>query len=89
MEVLADKSQRVLEALENPNYQWRTLGGLAEETGLPPDEITQILEGALADQVVTTLDMHPPRWLYTTRRHYRNKQPLWNRILTVLSDRIR
>jgi hypothetical protein len=88
MDVVTDNTQRILGALENPKYQWRTLEGLAAETGVAPDELNQVLAGALSDQVVTTHDKSG-RALYTTRQHYRSSQPFVNRLLTVLSDRIR
>jgi hypothetical protein len=50
MDVVTDNTQRILGALENPKYQWRTLEGLAAETGVAPDELNQVLAGALSDQ---------------------------------------
>ena len=88
MDVLADNAQRILDALENPKYQWRTLDGLSKETGLAQEEISQTLTGALSTQAVTTYDKSG-RVLYTTRRHYYSTQPFVNRLLTALSDRIR
>ncbi len=88
MHVLTDNANRILDALESPKYQWRTLEGLSKETGVDPEEIQKILAGALSDQVVTTQD-RSGRLLYTTRRHYYTSQGLWNRLLTALSDRIR
>ncbi len=86
--VLTDNAQRVRGALENPKYQWRTLEGLAQETQIPSDEIAGILAIALSSEVVTTLDKSG-KTLYTTRQHYQHTQPLWNRLLDVLSDQIK
>ena len=86
--VLADNVKPILDALESPKYQWRTLEGLSKETGVDAEEIQKILTATLSDQVVTTED-RSGRLLYTTRRHYYASQGLWNHLLTVLSDRIR
>jgi hypothetical protein len=86
--MLTDAAKRVASAMENPKYRWRTIEGLANDTGISSDQIDHLINGELADQVLTTRDKLG-RTLYTTRRHYNRSQPLVNRLLTVLSDQIR
>jgi hypothetical protein len=40
----------VRRALGNPQWEWRTLGGIARETGLPEYEVAKVLK-QLGDQV--------------------------------------
>ena len=71
MSSVADQtiSGKVLEALSNPNYVWRTLGGLEKETELPKDVLLQVLEGMRDDSLVTSRGRNG-NIVYTTRDHY-------------------
>lgn len=42
-----EKIKRVLNALENPELEWRTLAGVSKETQLPADEVKEILKKLL------------------------------------------
>lgn len=49
-----DESTRlVLKALGNPNYTWRYLGGLADETRLPKQKILESIKWLLENNLVT------------------------------------
>ena len=41
--VLDEKGQSVVRALENPKWDWRTIDGIAEETGIDPHQVASIL----------------------------------------------
>lgn len=80
---------RVIAALENPNYEWRTIDGISKETGLSPERVKEILT-ATAEQIIhSSVPDEQGRPLYTTRRHYRNKTGLLKRSISVLADRIK
>ena len=79
----------VIKALENPNYQWRTVDGLSKETGLPREKIVEVVS-ALPGQVIRAADLDEKgRPLFTTRRHYRRSSSTSSRILSVLGDKNR
>ena len=82
-----DSTHAVIEALEDPRYLWRTVGGIARQTGLTPGEVVAALEGS-ADRVMraraTAPDGAP---LYTTREHYRRRAGLGSRLLGALRNR--
>jgi hypothetical protein len=86
---LTEQAKRVLHALENPRYDWRTLKGIAAETNLPEDEVSAIVD-TLGSQVgiVSKIDRQNRR-LFTTRDHYRTKRSTLDSLLSALSDRIR
>ena len=86
---LDKKGQEVVRALENPKYDWRTIGGISEETGIEPSQVSLILKALpnVVDVVQTTDKSGKP--LFTTRNHYNKKQNIANRILSAFSDRIR
>lgn len=84
--MLDEKGQKVVSALENPTWDWRTIGGISEETGIEPSQVSSILK-ALPNVVQTTDKSGGP--LFTTRNHYDKRQNIANRILSAFSDRIR
>jgi len=88
---LDDNGQAVVRALENPKYDWRTLDGISEETGIALDQVAMIL-GLLQNSGAVVRSSVPDKFgrpLFTTRNHYAKRQNLANRILSVVSDRIR
>jgi DNA-binding IclR family transcriptional regulator len=78
----------VIAALEDRRYEWRTIDGLAEQTGLPSAKVQEILESLQEDLVRSSVPDDRGRSLYTTRKHYRETHGLGARILSALSDRV-
>lgn len=78
----------VIRALEDPNYEWRTAEGVAEQTGLPLASVRQILGELNGEIIRSSIPDESGRNLYTTRRHYRETQGLGTRILNALSDKV-
>jgi hypothetical protein len=90
--VLDENGRGVLRALENPKYDWRTIDGVSEETGLPPykvAQIVQLLPNVNVEVVRSSVPDKHGRPLFTTRNHYSRRRTFVNRLLTALSDRIR
>jgi hypothetical protein len=83
--------QVVVRALENPKWDWRTVDGISEETGIDRNKVAIILTFLpnLVDVVQSSLPDKLGRALYTTRKHYNSRRNLANRILSTFSDRIR
>ena len=87
--VLSEKGRRILTALENPEYNWRTVEGISNETGLGQSEVAEILS-SLSDQIVqSSLPNKKGQVLFTTRRQYYRSRSLAERLLSVFSDRIK
>jgi hypothetical protein len=86
---LDERGVRVVRALENPKYNWRTVDGIAQETGIDPYQVAQILK--FLPNVVDTVQSTDKsgRQLFTTRKHYNRTQNVLNRILSTFSDRIK
>jgi hypothetical protein len=81
-----DLKARVIRALENPNYDWRTVGGVASEIGASKEDVLAVL-GAMPDVVVRTSDADG-RSIFTTREHYEQTHGLGDKILSALADRV-
>ncbi len=81
-----DDVARVLAALANPQYEWRTIDGVNKETGLEPSRILQIIE-SMPDQIIRSrVPDAQGRALYTTRQHYmKTHSPIQRFVITNLS----
>jgi hypothetical protein len=71
LETDQDETELVLKALSNPKYQWRTVAGIAKETGLDPDIVTDVL-GRLKDRMVrSTRSTKDGQEVFATRERFR------------------
>jgi hypothetical protein len=83
-----DRRNIVVSALEDPHYEWRTVEGVAEQTGLSASNVRQVLEELNGEIIRSSIPDESGRNLYTTRKHYRETQGLGTRILSALSDKV-
>lgn len=83
-------SEAVLTALTKSQYTWRTVSGLAHDTGLEPEQVRYVLEHDLGDEVLraASRDAHG-RELYASKTKYDQARSFGSKVLSVLSDRIR
>ncbi|MGO9123339.1 MAG: hypothetical protein ACLP6G_00485 [Terriglobales bacterium] len=81
-----DLRNRVIAALENPKYDWRTVGGVASEVGASKDDVAALL-GAMPDIVVRASD-DKGRTIFTTREHYERTHGLGDKLLSALADKV-
>jgi len=85
---MSDEWEKIKRALENPNYKWRTLEGIAKETKSPVVTITSTF-AAHADEVLkSAIPSTDGRELYTTRDHYRQRSTLWDRLESVITNKV-
>ena len=81
-----DLKQEVLNALEDDQFDWRTVGGLAKALGIGEQEIVGILD-SLSDQVVRT-NNGDGQSLFTTRSHYEKTHGFGDKLLSALADKV-
>jgi hypothetical protein len=67
----------VLKALEDPDWDWRTVEGVAQSTGLPVKRVQEVLESSAAVMRSSVPDERG-RPLYTTREHYRKRRSFFD-----------
>jgi hypothetical protein len=80
----------VWKALNSDRYDWRSVDGLAEETGLNKLAVSTILESELGGAVVRSVDANQPRrFLYATRERYNKVRGPWNRVLSVITNQVK
>jgi hypothetical protein len=84
----AGLSSRIIHALEDPRYDWRTIEGVAEETSIPAATVQEVLESLKEDVLRSSVPDELGRNLFTTRKHYRQTHGLGARFLAALSDKV-
>lgn len=77
----------VVNALENPNYKWRTLEGVAKDTGVEPFVVYRVIEKLGGQVVKSSVASIRGDELFTTRRHLRQKESIFSRFAAVLRNR--
>lgn len=83
-----EKVDRVVKALENPSYQWRTARGIATEAELPVNDVLAILEKN-SDQVArSSIPAKSGENLYTTRRRFRETASSTSKLLGAFKNRL-
>ncbi len=80
MNTVASARKKIIGALEDPRWDWRTVDGISRDTGISPGEIYGFL-GRSGDTVVraVTRDRHGHA-LFTTRKRYRENHSLMERL---------
>ncbi len=78
---LIDTPLAVLEALSNPEYEWRTIDGVSRETGLDSAEVSSIVQDLPTLVLRSRIPDNKGRDLYTTRKHYRKTHGPVSRML--------
>jgi predicted transcriptional regulator len=90
--MLNETDKKVLQALENKQYKWRTISGISSETQLPKSDIFTSIEHLTNEDMIisATRTTSSGEVLYTTKdRYLKGKDYRWNRILSILSDEIK
>lgn len=80
------KEEKIIKALSNSKYDWRTLEGVSQETGLNQDEILEFIESKPDIFIKSRIPDEKGRSLYATREHYRATNSIWKRTLDQLKS---
>jgi hypothetical protein len=81
-----DLRARIITALENPKYDWRTIDGVTSEIRASKDDVLAALS-AMPDVVVRAADADG-RSIFTTRQHYERTHGLGDKLLSALADKV-
>jgi hypothetical protein len=87
---LQSATEAVWKALSGDRYDWRSVDGIAEETGLDKLAVSTILEKQFGDAVVRAVDKNQPgTFLYATRDRYNKIRGPWNRVLSLITNQVK
>ena len=79
--------RKVIAALESPKYKWRTIGGIAKEAGVAPDQVVDVLKSS--DVVVRSrVPAKNGDALFTTRPHFRRSASVAEMLRGAFTNRV-
>lgn len=83
--------QAVIDALEDPMYNWRTVPAIASELGLEVEAVEETLRGLSTAKprilVRSSRKSATGEALYTTVRHYKERIPVGRRVVAAFQNR--
>jgi|GEM_PF-6454059 hypothetical protein len=89
LSIPVDAADRVLAAINDSRYLWRSPEGIATDTGLPTLIVKEILD-LRTDRLIKSMTVDAQgRAVYTTPEHYRANAGILRRALSALSDQVR
>ncbi len=87
LDVTSQVITTVLTALAKPDFKWRTIAGVAKETGLA-QELVMVALAKAADKIVrSSVPSTDGQDLYTTREHFRASATLGEKLLGAIKNR--
>ena len=78
---------KVIAALESPKFKWRTIKGVAGETGLDSSIVQAIISDHEDIIIRSTIPSESGESLYTTREHFRKSATIFEKIVGSLKNR--
>jgi hypothetical protein len=82
------EQELVQKALEKSEFEWRTIPGIAKETGLDPETVARVLSQLKSQVVKSSKFTKDGRQLYTTRSRYRESASPWRQLLGAIKNRV-
>lgn len=85
---MSDEWEKIREALENPQYKWRTIEGIARDTGYEVSTVLDCLathEDLVLRSSVPTKEGHE---LFTTKERYRTTSTVWDRLESAITNKV-
>jgi len=82
---------KVMDALENDKYKYRTIKGLCNDTNFSEEEVYKILNHLSASKnliIQSTYITEGGETLYTTRNHLKKKSTIWQRICASIKGTV-
>jgi hypothetical protein len=78
--------EAVLKALTKEEYTWRTLKGIATDSGLPAERVLEVIKSKSGKIIDTFSKDGEP--IFALRSHYIKKQSGWRRIFAAIRNKI-
>lgn len=82
-----DKKKLLEEAFRNPEYVWRTLRGVSEETGVDLEVVQEYVVAHGHEIIKSSATNQKGEQLYTAREVYRNKENPVRRLMAAFKNR--
>ena len=86
-DIANDAIAKVLEALSNSSFKWRTLNGVAKETGLTLESVQEAIAQASDKIVRSSARSSDGRELFTTRENFKSQASIPESLLGAIINR--
>lgn len=85
---MSDEWEQIREALEDPHYKWRTIEGIANDTGIALSTVIESL--AAHDDLVfrSSIPTKEGQDLFTTKERYRKTSTVWDRLESAITNKV-
>ena len=83
----AEEKRKVLKSLESPKFKWRTLRGVAQETGLDIATVEAVISQKRDKIVRSSSYSTTGQELYTTRNHFNRTATPMEKLIGALRNR--
>ncbi len=80
--------EKIKVALENPKFKWRTIGGVAKETGLGTATVVSNVSSHQDTVIQSYVSSKSGADLYTTRDHYKEKTTFISRVFSSITNKV-
>ena len=84
-----ERVDSVVGALENPEFSWRTVAGIARESGLTEAEVLEVLSQQTDLLFESSVLSKSGERLFTTRRQFRKTATALDKLRGAFKNRIR
>jgi len=78
--------KRVMNALRNPLFKWRSIEGISKETGIRPEKVKEFIDTAKAEIVQSVIPSEHGEKLYTTPDHWQEKASFWDEFRSIIRN---
>lgn len=82
-----DAEKKIIEALENPNFEWRTILGIANEAQLTPEVVHTVVTTKCDRIVKSCVPNTKGEPLFRLREKHRVQTGAFRRIVSALKNR--
>jgi len=82
-----ETEEKILKALMNPKYSWRTIGGIAKETKVSPEIVRNIVTMKSNRVVMASAPNTKGEPLFASRDQRRIQTSAFRRIVSALKNR--
>jgi hypothetical protein len=88
MQPKTPEENAVFRALENPRYKWRTIPGISKETGVPRDQVLEILTRFSEYIVKSAVMSKAGEDLYSLRSKFIREESSIKKLIGAIRNRI-
>lgn len=85
--IMSSEEEKIEKAFSNPKYKWRTVRGVAKETGTSPEAVTVYVRSHGDHIVKSSARNKKGEQLYTSREKYRDKAGVFVRLSSAMKNR--